>query len=226
VVRDAFTGRLDAIERRVHDAVRRAVMALTIVADAVDGPMSVWSDAIAESGRELHGTCAAIETDLVGIAACEGPVAGDLRRVLVLIEVSRHVGLIANQFGLISEQLDAIGAGASDGSDAGKHLAHMAKLAGAQLHRSLRALVTRDVVVARSLDRDDDAIDALNRAVCEAALRPESARELRELALRQVLIARSLERVGDNAVDIAEQVVFLVTAALEEFTDASHRKHS
>jgi phosphate uptake regulator len=39
-----------------------------------------------------------------------------------------------------------------------------------------------------------------------------------------VLIARSLERIGDNAVDIAEQAAFLVTAELREFTDASHPK--
>jgi phosphate transport system protein len=36
------------------------------------------------------------------------------------------------------------------------------------------------------------------------------------------LAARALERVGDNAVDIAEQVAFLVTGEYREFTDASH----
>jgi phosphate uptake regulator len=46
----------------------------------------------------------------------------------------------------------------------------------------------------------------------------------RELAMRYVLIARSLERIGDNAVDIAEEAVFLVTAQLHQFTDASRPK--
>jgi phosphate transport system protein len=36
------------------------------------------------------------------------------------------------------------------------------------------------------------------------------------------LAARALERVGDNAVDIAEQVSFLITGEFREFTDASH----
>jgi phosphate transport system protein len=36
------------------------------------------------------------------------------------------------------------------------------------------------------------------------------------------LVARALERVGDNAVDIGEQVAFLVTGEYREFTDASH----
>ena len=46
----------------------------------------------------------------------------------------------------------------------------------------------------------------------------------RELAMRYVLIARSLERIGDNAVDIAEQAVFLVTGQQQEFVDASRPK--
>ena len=36
------------------------------------------------------------------------------------------------------------------------------------------------------------------------------------------LAARALERVGDNAVDIGEQVAFLVSGEFREFTDASH----
>ena len=37
------------------------------------------------------------------------------------------------------------------------------------------------------------------------------------------LAARALERVGDQAVDIGEQVAFLVTGEFREFTDASHK---
>ena len=36
----------------------------------------------------------------------------------------------------------------------------------------------------------------------------------------------SLERVGDNAVDIGEQVGFLLTGEFREFTDASHPAES
>jgi len=46
----------------------------------------------------------------------------------------------------------------------------------------------------------------------------------RELGLRHVLIARSLERIADNAVDIASQVIFLVTAQRREISDASRRE--
>jgi phosphate transport system protein len=35
-------------------------------------------------------------------------------------------------------------------------------------------------------------------------------------------VARYLERFGDHAVDVGEQISFLVTGVFREFTDASH----
>jgi hypothetical protein len=34
--------------------------------------------------------------------------------------------------------------------------------------------------------------------------------------------SRQIERVGDNAVDIGEQVAFVVSGQFQEFSDASH----
>ena len=45
--------------------------------------------------------------------------------------------------------------------------------------------------------------------------------ELREWAMFMILVARCLERVGDNTVDIAEQVVFVVTGLFREVSDGS-----
>ena len=36
-----------------------------------------------------------------------------------------------------------------------------------------------------------------------------------------MLVARAIERIGDNAVDIGEQVAFVVTGEFREFSDAS-----
>jgi phosphate transport system protein len=44
---------------------------------------------------------------------------------------------------------------------------------------------------------------------------------MREWAMFMILVARCLERIGDNTVDIAEQVVFVVTGLFREFADAS-----
>jgi len=79
--------------------------------------------------------------------------------------------------------------------------------------------------VALRIDVEDDEIDKLNREVFETAVVLEDAPEQHELAIRHVLIARSIERIADNAVDIAEQAAFMVTAERSEFTDASIPRH-
>ena len=40
--------------------------------------------------------------------------------------------------------------------------------------------------------------------------------------MTMLLAARAIERIGDNAVDIGEQVAFVVTGLFREFEDASH----
>jgi phosphate transport system protein len=37
-----------------------------------------------------------------------------------------------------------------------------------------------------------------------------------------VVASRTLERIGDRAVDVGEQVAYLLTAEFREFSDASH----
>jgi phosphate uptake regulator len=85
----------------------------------------------------------------------------------------------------------------------------MIRFAGRQLHDALTAFDDRDLVCARELEAQDDAIDKLNRRIFRATLELDATTAQRELAMRHVLISRSVERIGDNAVDIGEQAAFL-----------------
>ena len=68
----------------------------------------------------------------------------------------------------------------------------------------------------------DDPVDRLNRATHLEALKLADDPRSLDWGLHMNMAARALERVGDNAVDIAEQVGFLLTGEFREFTDASH----
>jgi phosphate transport system protein len=223
-MRAAFTRELAGIEQRIDRELRRAALTLTVIADACTDPTAERAEAIAQHSRRLRQASHGLDAELVTVTARQTPVAGDLRLVLALIQLAHHEGLIANQFELISQQLIAIDAAVRDRQGTGEKLSSMCSLAGSQLLSAAAAFAARDLTRAQHVDRDDDAIDKLNREIFEATLELEDAPDEPELALRHVLIARSLERVGDNAVDIAEQAAFLVTAQLREFSNASYPK--
>jgi phosphate transport system protein len=98
----------------------------------------------------------------------------------------------------------------------------MGKHARALITQAKRAFADRDVGLARDLVRQDDVIDNLNREAFAVALRIGDEEDRREWAMTMMLVARAMERIGDNAVDVGEQVAFVVTGLFREFEDASH----
>ena len=76
--------------------------------------------------------------------------------------------------------------------------------------------------MARDLVERDDVVDDLNRDCFRLALAIGDDADKREWAMTMLLAARAIERIGDNAVDIGEQVAFVVTGLFREFEDASH----
>jgi phosphate transport system protein len=90
------------------------------------------------------------------------------------------------------------------------------------LSQAKRAFADRDVELAHDLVRQDDVVDNLNRECFRLALEIGDDTDRREWAMTMLLGARAIERIGDNAVDIGEQVAFVVTGLFREFEDASH----
>jgi phosphate transport system protein len=87
---------------------------------------------------------------------------------------------------------------------------------------ALDAFANRDLAAAESLVELDELIDRSNRRFVERVVEIVGEPGMREWALRMVLVSRTLERIGDHAVDIGEQVSYLLTGEFREFTDASH----
>ena len=84
----------------------------------------------------------------------------------------------------------------------------------------LRA-ATRDVALAESLVSQARDINRLNREIFQLAVDAGDEYDVREWSMHMTLVARAYERIGDNAVDIGEQVAFVVTGLFREFSDSS-----
>ena len=63
-------------------------------------------------------------------------------------------------------------------------------------------------------------IGPLNREIFNRAVEIGDHVDAREWAMFMILVARAVERIADNAVEIAEQTVFVVTGLFREFAVA------
>jgi phosphate transport system protein len=223
-MREVLIDELQEIEQRLRDEFETIGSVLEAVADTILNLASQDAPRLIAAARHLRAMRRQVDQRLVAVTARRAPVAGDLRLVLSLIQLAQHAALIANQFELISQQLDELDPDARDPQQTAGQLSLMTELAGRQVQHAVRAFVARDLRSATELQREDDALDRINRQVFAATYALDGDPGERELAMRYVLIARSLERIGDNAVDIAELAVFLVTAEFHEFSDASRPK--
>jgi phosphate transport system protein len=97
----------------------------------------------------------------------------------------------------------------------------MGQLAHSQVVEIRQAFGNRNVELARDLVRQDSEINHLNRVIFRRAVEVGDNLEMREWAMFMILVARCLERIGDNTVDIAEQVVFVVTGLFREMADST-----
>jgi phosphate transport system protein len=195
-----------AVQRSVYAAVRNDPMEAQSVIDDDDAIDDRYLD---------------IEQRTLQTLALQTPVAADLRLVSAIIHTSLHLERIGDQavnvakLTLLSQDLP--------GSDTLRtQIDEMGTIVVSMVRTVMEAFANRDLSLCLTLPLMDDPVDRLNRATHLEALKLADDKAALDWGLHMNLAARALERVGDNAVDIAEQVGFLITGEFREFTDASH----
>ena len=163
-----------------------------------------------------------VHRGLLGLLAQQAPVATHLRVIAALMDVIHHVERMGDQCVNIAKTLVLSGHQrvAAD-EDVLRLIARMGAQAREEVAQAKLAFESRDEALAYDLVRQDQVINELNREVFPQAVAIGEREECREWAMQVMLVARSIERIGDNAVDIGEQVAFVVTGLFREFRDAS-----
>ena len=148
-------------------------------------------------------------------------MAGDLRVVAALLHVIKHAERMGDQCVNIAKLLPLAGYEAPVDDEIAEADRKMGALARSEVAQAKQAFLLRDVDLAEDLVRQDEKINRLNRECFQRAVETGDDLDRREWAMTMMLVARALERIGDNAVDIGEQVAFVVTGLFREFSDAS-----
>ncbi len=175
---------------------------------------------VADDDR-IDGRYLEVHQGILSLLARQAPVAGDLRIVAALLHIIRSVERMGDQCVNVAKLVPLSGHEQPKDAEILEAIEQMGALARAQVLQAKDAFATRSLDLAQALACQDAEINALQRKIFRRAVQIGDDAELREWAMFMILVARCLERIGDNAVDIAEQTVFVVTGLFREFADAS-----
>jgi phosphate transport system protein len=171
---------------------------------------------------QIDGRYLEVHQGILSLLARQAPVATDLRVVAALLHTLRCIERMGDQCVNIAKLVPLSGYEAPKDKDILDWIDRMGHLARQQVVEAKEAFATRNVDLARDLVRQDSEINQLNRKIFRRAVDVGGNEDVREWSMFMVLVARCLERIGDNTIDIAEQVVFVVTGLFREMADASH----
>jgi phosphate transport system protein len=176
---------------------------------------------IADDDR-VDGRYLEVHQGILSLLALQAPVAGDLRLVAALLHMIKHIERMGDQCVNIAKLIPLSGHQPPVRTEVLQALARMGACARSEVAQSKAAFAGREVGLAEDLVRQDREINRLNREIFRMAIEIGDDPDTREWAMHMILVARALERIGDNAVDIGEQVAFVVTGLFREFSDSSH----
>jgi phosphate transport system protein len=217
-----FQEELRALEAQALGALDMVVTTLDRTLEALEHQdIELAAIVIADDDR-LDGRYLEVQQGILSLLALQAPVASDLRVVAALLHVIKHAERMGDQCVNIAKLLPIVGHEPPKDDELLGRIFNMGRLARSEVAQAKQAFTLRDIEVAEDLVRQDARINRLNREVFQRAVEIGTDADRREWAMSMMLVARALERIGDNAVDIGEQVAFVVTGLFREFSDASH----
>jgi len=153
---------------------------------------------------------AEMEIDRMGLALLTRfhPVASDLRFVLASMKASTNLERISDHAVNIAKRARKM-QGRPELPET-RQIEPIHELAAALLRDSLESFLDGNESLAKSLGARDKELDRLHKSTTAAfSRRIEEGDSRSEDFLHLILVARSLERVGDLAVNIGEDAVFM-----------------
>ncbi|HLB20652.1 MAG TPA: phosphate signaling complex protein PhoU [Solirubrobacteraceae bacterium] len=216
-------------QEQLHALETDALGGLDLIVEQLDRVLEALSHqdvelaqmVIADDDR-VDGRYLEVHQGILSLLALQAPVAGDLRLVAALLHLIKHIERMGDQCVNIAKMIPLSGYEPPVRPEMLDALAKMGAYARSEVAQSKAAFAARDVELAEDLVRQDREINRLNREIFRTAIEIGDDVDTREWAMHMTLVARALERIGDNAVDIGEQVAFVVTGLFREFSDSSH----
>jgi phosphate transport system protein len=218
-----FQEELAALEHQALGALDLVISQLDRTMEALHHQDIELASIVILDDDRVDGRYLEVHQGILSLLALQAPVASDLRTVAALLHVIKHAERMGDQCVNIAKMLPLSGHEPPVDEQILDRIEQMGRLARSEVEQAKQAFSLRDVALAEDLVRQDERLNALNRGCFKRAVEIGTDADRREWAMSMMLVSRALERIGDNAVDIGEQVAFVVTGLFREFSDASRR---
>lgn len=214
--------------RHFHDELKTIEQELVSMADMAERAVGRAVDALVRNDIVLAGEVIdqdqlidekylLIHAKWLETMALQTPVAIDLRLMSSILHLLVTLERMGDQAANIAKIVKAIDGHARETSIL-ELLREMGDLVQPMVRTAMDAFVKRDLETAMDVPDMDEPVNRLNRSMAQEVARCAPDRDVLQWAVPMLMVSRALERVGDQAVDIAEQVAFLLTGEFQEFT--------
>lgn len=193
MVEEAIMASIDVLKRRDMEGSRRVIA----------------------QDRLVNEKRFAIESDALVLIATQQPMAGDLRTIAAVLDITGELERIGDYAKGIAKINLMIGAGPL--LKPLVDIPRMAEKTCDMLHRALDAFARRDMETALAIPTEDDEVDSLyNQVYRELITYILADPRVIEQANYLLWAAHNLERAADRVTNICERVIFTVTGKLIE----------
>ena len=186
----------------VEESVRKAVGAVRHKNEAL-------AEEVIQNDDQIDLMENGLEEECLKILALHQPVATDLRYVIVCLKINNDLERIGDLAVNIADRAKAISRDEDEFMP--ESISMMIDTSIAMLKKSLDAFIEMDVKLAREVSLMDDIVDELNRNMYQEIKTLIMKDPKRTGYLLHILgVSRQLERIGDYAVNISEDVIYMI----------------
>ena len=214
-IRTTFHKKLKEIQDDVLSIGNMAGKAiLRSVESLKNGDLNLAQQIIADD-QKINNKRFEIEEKCIELIATQQPMAGDLRIIIAILNITTEIERIGDYALGIARITIMIG-----DEPPLKPLVDIPRMAEKtvdMLSRTLDAFINRDVETARKISAEDDLVDHLYDQVFRELLvfMAEDPKTITR-ATRLMWTAHNLERAADRVTNICERIVFIITGKMEE----------
>jgi phosphate transport system protein len=213
---DAFAADLEKLEELVLDGMDLVVAQLDRAQESLSYQDVELAGMVVTDDRRIDDRFLEVHQGILALLARRAPDPESLRLLASLLHVVRCVERMGDQCANIAKLVPLSGHEPPKDKPTLDVIERMGLLVRAQVTQTRDAIRLRNLDLARDLARQDEEVNRLNRVIFQRALDIGDELDMREWGMFMILVARCLERIGDNTVDIAEQIEFVITGVFRE----------